>query len=262
MRGASRLVLAFATLAAGAAPLEARADWEVRRSTTREHDLAANAERAFTERPEDVALARRLIRLVGATGRAALRTRVCEPARAPTAAATDLLRCATLTFELGGADEEAASTFARAAAARPSLAAFEGEARTLARLGHKDEARARYEAALPFAHRPADERRVLEAALALVDVRAEPARALAFDQRLAALDPRDTTIAERVADDLARLGRSSEAAALLDARLPSANDEERFALSLRAAELYDAAGEHERAAAALAAILARTPRAA
>jgi tetratricopeptide (TPR) repeat protein len=248
---------ALTFLAASGLSARAAADWEVRRSGTR--DLTTRAERAFTERPGDLSLARRLVALVGRAGRAGLRARLCRDVEAPTASVDAVLGCASVTLALGD-DEAAAPLFERAAAARPSLAALEGAAVTLARLGRRDDALARYDAARALARGAADERRLLDAELALFEVPGDAARELPLLERLGALSPADVTLVERRADALERLERPADAAAALEARLPSVRADERFGLALRAARLRDEAGDGERAAAIVADVLARLPR--
>jgi tetratricopeptide (TPR) repeat protein len=233
---------------------QASADWEIRRSGT--HDLTERAARAFAEKPSDADLARHLLNLAGKARRAELLAQFCADAQAPAAHADRVLGCATLLFALGS--DDAATMFARAAALQPTLAAFEGEGRALARAGRKEEARARHEQALALARRPTDERRLLEAVLGLDD--GDPARELVLVERLAALDPRNGALVERQVDLLEKLGRPGRAADALEAFGAHAREDERFGFALRAAQLRDAAGEGERAAAALAALLARTPR--
>ncbi|MDB4981584.1 MAG: hypothetical protein JWM82_2336, partial [Myxococcales bacterium] len=252
MRGAVLVATLGSALAVAS---RASADWEVHRSGTQE--LTERAARAFAEKPGD-ALARQLLSRAGKARRDELRGRFCADVRGPTVRADDALRCATLLFALGS--DDAAAMFARAATLQPTLSAFEGAGRALERAGRTAEARASYEQALTLARRPTDERRLLEATLGLDDASFEPARQLVLVERLAALAPHNAALVDRRVDLLEKLGRRGDAADALEAFGARARDGERFSFALRAAQMRDAAGDGERAAAALTSLLARTPR--
>jgi tetratricopeptide (TPR) repeat protein len=232
----------------------ARADWEVRRTSDRV--LVEQAARALVARPEDAALAARLVRLAGKAGAAALRARFERPATAPGATYADLAAYATLLSAFG-AHEDAAAAYARAAAERPEVAMLAGRARELERAGRRDDALAAYDEALARATAPAERRRLLEAEVPLLPPGALD-RELDVRRALAAVDPRSEDAALRVAEVLERLGRPAEAAKLLEAR--GAAGERWFERGLRVAELHDAAGDGARAADGLASLLARLPQ--
>jgi tetratricopeptide (TPR) repeat protein len=232
-----------------------RADWEIRR--TNDRALVEQAARALAARPEDGALAARLVRLAGRSGAPALRARFEGPARATGARYADLAAYATLLAALG-AHEDAAAAYARAAAVRPEVAMLAGRARELERAGRREEALTAYVEALARATVPAERRRLLEAEVALLPPGALD-RELEARRALSALDPRSEDAAARVADVLERLGRPGEAADLLEGRGPAGG--RWFERGLRAAELRDASGDGARGAEALAGLLARLPRA-
>ena len=244
------VVLALATHAT-----RADADWEVKRSRAR--SLEEQGERALAARPEDAALAARLVRLAGKVGAAALRARFEARAGATTARYADLAAYATLLAALG-ADDEAAAAFARAIAVRPEPAMLAGRARALARAGHHAEALAAIDEALARTTPPREKRRLLEDEVALLRPPAELERELTLRRALAALDPRSEDAAGHVADVLERLGRPAEAADLLEARPQDAAT--RFDRGLRVAALRDTAGDGARAAAILDELLRALPR--
>ncbi|HTA19245.1 MAG TPA: hypothetical protein VK989_08130, partial [Polyangia bacterium] len=246
-------VVAAVVLALGVHATVADADWEVKRSGTRA--LGEQAERALTARPTDAALATRLVRLAGKSGAAGLRARF--EARAASGRFADLAAYATLLAALG-ADEDAAAAFTRAAAVRADATVLVGRARALARAGHRAEAITAYADAARDAP-PRDQRRILEAELALFEGPGDLERELPVRRAIAALDPRSDDAAGHVADVLERLGRPGEAAELLAARLPK-NPAARFDGALRVAELRDAAGDGARAAALLDEVLRSLPR--
>ncbi|HVU51520.1 MAG TPA: hypothetical protein VHL80_12585, partial [Polyangia bacterium] len=162
MRRGFLLAIGLLTFARGGV---AAADWEVRR--TNDRALVEQAARALAARPEDAALAARLVRLAGKDGAASLRARFEVPAAKPDARYAEVAACATLLFALG-ANDDAASAFARAAALRPEVAMLAGRARALARAGKRDEALAAYDEAIAAAKAPAERRRLLEAEVALL----------------------------------------------------------------------------------------------
>jgi tetratricopeptide (TPR) repeat protein/HEAT repeat protein len=226
----------------------------VRRSS--DGALVEQAARALADRPDDAALAARLVRLAGKAGASAVRARFERPARAARAGYAELAAYANLLFALG-AYEDAAAEFQRAAAARPTGAALTGRARALARAGRLPEALAAFDDALARAERPAERRRILDAEAALVGPD-DPERELVIRRALAALDPRSEDAASRVADVLERLGRPEEAATVLETR--GRDGRYFFERALRVAELRDAAGQSDRAAEILAALVADVPR--
>jgi tetratricopeptide (TPR) repeat protein len=234
----------------------ARADWEVRRSDNRA--AVEQAARALAARPEDTALAARLVRLAGKAGAPPLRARFEAAARGAEAPYAAVAAYATLLSALG-ADDDAAAAFARAAALAPGAAMLAGRARALARAGRRDEAAAAYEEALTRARTPAERRRLLEAEVVLVPP-ADLERELAIRRALAALEPASEEAALRVVDVLERLGRPTEAADTLEAR-GALDHPGAFERALRVAELRDAGGDSARAADVLAALLTRLPRA-
>jgi tetratricopeptide (TPR) repeat protein len=234
----------------------ARADWEVRRNSDRA--LVEQAARALAARPEDAALAARLVRLAGKNGAVELRARFERPARPSNARYADLAAYATLLLALG-ANEDAAAAFARAAAVQPESAMLAGRARALERAGRRDDAIAAYDEARARASAPSDRRRLLEAELALLTPTLLE-RELELRRALADLEPLSEDAAARVADVLERLGRPAEAADLLETRGAAAGGRW-FERGLRVAELRDAAGDGARATDTLAALLAHLPRA-
>ncbi|HEV3031804.1 MAG TPA: tetratricopeptide repeat protein, partial [Polyangia bacterium] len=250
-----RAIVMASALAALGHGATAHADWDVRRTGARE--LVEQAARALAARPEDAALAARLVRLAGKSGAPALRVRFEAPAREPGARYAEVAAYATLLLALG-ANEDAAVAFARAAALRPELAMLTGRARALERAGRPADALAAYDDAVARARAPAERRRLLEAQVALVPP-GDAERELALRRALAALEPRSEDAAARVVDVLERLGRPAEAAELLEAR-DAADGGRWFERALRLAELRDAAGDAARAADVLAALLARLPR--
>ncbi|HVR00862.1 MAG TPA: hypothetical protein VMT47_01910, partial [Polyangia bacterium] len=212
-----RLLHAIVT-ASALAPLgrgaPAHADWDVRR--TGDRGLVEQAARALAARPEDGALAARLVRLAGKSRAPALRARFEAPARPPDARYAEVAAYATILLALG-ANEDAAAAFARAAALRPELAMLTGRARALERAGRPADALAAYDDALARARAPAERRRLLEAEIPLLPP-GDSERELALRRALATLEPRSEDAAARVADVLERLGRPAEAAELLEAR--------------------------------------------
>jgi tetratricopeptide (TPR) repeat protein len=236
----------------------ARGDWELRR--TNDRTLEEQAARALLSRPTDQALARRLVQLAGKAGEPALRARFQSRAEAATATYADIAACATLLMAVGAFDD-AAAMFERAVALRAEPAALESRARALARAGRRPEAVLAYDRALAETSTPAARRRLLEAQAALLDDRSDVERELAIRRALVELAPRDDGAARRLVDALARAGHAAEAADLLDSRIGTRRGASGFDDVLRLAELRDAAGDGARAAATLADLLVRLPRA-
>ena len=250
------MVFVVLALAGRAGP--AAADWEVRRSS----DQAARteAERVLIERPGDVALARRLIRLAGKTGGAAVRASFQARATALGARFVDIAAYASV-LEALGADDDAAAQFGRAAALRPDPIAFAGRARCLARAGRRAEALTAYDEALAHVTDARARRRILEDEIPLLDEHPDLERELTIRRELVDGAPRVEEALDRLVDVLARLGRPGEAADLIEARR-ARGGVLAFEDALRVAELRDAAGDGARAADVLAALIRRTPRAA
>src|SRR5450432_3402096 len=232
----------------------ARADWEVRR--TSDHALVEQAERALVARPEDGGLATRLVHLAGKRGASALRTRFEARAGQATASYEDVAASATLLFALAAYDD-AAMAYARAAALRPTFAMFVGRARSLERIGRREDALAAYDDALARTTSASERKRLLELEVTLVPP-TDLERELRIRRALATLAPGSEDAANGVVDVLERLGRPAEAAEVLEARGPGR--ERWFERGLRVAELRDAAGTGARAAQILGDLLERLPR--
>jgi HEAT repeat protein/predicted Zn-dependent protease len=235
----------------------ARADWEVRG-----HDRAAiveQAARAFTERPDDDALARRLVTLAGKDGHARLRATFRERAEAAPPRYEAIAAYARLLLALGAFDE-AAQQFARALAARPGAEAAQvGRARALAGAGKRADAVAAYDEALRTERAPQRRRRLLEAELPLLGQPDDVEHELAVRRELADLQPHSDAAAEQLADVLERSGRPADAARVLASRIPAGHAASHLDLALRAAKLRAAGGDADGAAAALAELLRQLP---
>jgi tetratricopeptide (TPR) repeat protein len=247
-------VLLAVGLAILAPAVTARADWEVRR--TNDHALVEQAERALVARPEDGGLATRLVHLAGKRGASALRTRFEARAGQATASYEDVAASATLLFALAAYDD-AAMAYARAAALRPTFAMFVGRARSLERIGRREDALAAYDDALARTTSASERKRLLELEVTLVPP-TDLERELRIRRALATLAPGSEDAANGVVDVLERLGRPAEAADVLEARGPGR--ERWFERGLRVAELRDAAGASARAAQILGDLLERLPR--
>ncbi len=263
-----RRQLAFAgvLLAAAVTPAAAQADWQVHRDDSRA--LVVRAEQALRDRPDDEALARRLVQLAGRQQTSELRERfrtraVASTSYAPIAAYAQLL--------LALRDAPAAATaFSEALRVSPDApAALAGRARALALAGSSEAVEA-YEAAIKREARPPARRRLIEAELALLSSDgssdapgAAAEQVVRLRRELARLTPDSDRAAEQLADALARAGRPGEAAAILDQRVPPQRPLAKLSLVLRAARLRLAdrdAGEAARAADALKALLRAIPR--
>ncbi len=252
---------------AGAGP--AHADWQVHRDGSRA--LLARAEQALRDRPDDDALARRLVQVAGPGQTAGLRERFRARAAASNSYAP-IAAYAQLLLALRDAPA-AATAFGEALRLSPdAAAALAGRARALALAGSA-EAAAAYEAAIADETRPLARRRLIEAELALLpsevpgdpagDVpRADPAQVVRLRRELARLAPDSDRTAEQLADALAQAGRPGEAAAILEQRIPAHHLLAKLSLVLRAARLrladHDAA-EAARAAEMLSALLREIP---
>lgn len=199
--------------------------------------------------PDDPALARRAVQLAGRKGRAALEQRL----RARADAATDYPAHAAYAQVLLAAGDfaRAATAFDDAVRIWPrSPAALLGRARALAAAGNAAAVDA-YLAALASEHRPAARRRLIEGALAVLP--AQPTgddlvRAIVLRRELAQLAPSDDRAAEALADLLERAGKPDEAAAALEARVPSEHPATKLPLALRAARLRAASPDPRSAA--------------
>ena len=248
----------------------ARADWEVHRNGSRA--LVDRAEQALRDRPDDDALARRLVQIVGRQQAAGLRERFRTPAAAsisygPKAAYAQLL----LALRDGPA---AVTAFDEALRVRPDApAALAGRARALAMAGSPAALDA-YEAAIQHEVRSPVRRRLIEAELALVPAGAPgdapgeapndaPERVVRLRRELARLAPESDRAAEQLADALERVGQSGEAAAILEQRISPRHLGAKLSLVLRAARLRLADGnpsDATRAAETLSALLREIPR--
>jgi tetratricopeptide (TPR) repeat protein len=257
------LLAASLVLFAGTVTHARAADWQVHRTDGRA--LLDTAERAFRERPDDFALAERLVRIAGrdgAAGKASLRARFrvqAERARAAggPSAYPALAGYAWLLLALGDAPAAVDAFGAALAVAPESAAAHEGQARALARTGQADAALAAYDGALERERRPAARRRMLEAALAIVSNagapsddstaadarRARQQKAIALRRALLELDPESEAAAESLADALEDAGRRADAAQVLEQALARAPRTSRVRLTLRAARLRFEDGE-------------------
>ncbi len=253
----------------------ARADWQVHRDGTRA--LCDRAERALGERPDDAALARRLVQIAGRGRWTGLRDRFRSRAEGATSY-RPLAAYAQLLLALGDAPA-AATAFAEALRVSPDApAALAGRARALAlALAGSSAAIAAYEEAIRREGRPPARRRLIEAELALLsgDQRDAGDRRDAGDQRgadlerivelrrqLARLAPDSDRDAERLADALALAGRPAEAAAVLERRIPPHHPLAKLPLALRAARLRLAdrdAADAARVADGLRALLQQIP---
>jgi tetratricopeptide (TPR) repeat protein len=223
----------------------ARADWQVHRSDSRA--LLGRAEQALRERPDDDEIARRVLRIAGPTNRSTVLARFRSRAQTATTYAP-LAAYARLLSAYGDA-AGAAVAFSEALRASPdSVPALIGLARALAATGDRKGALATYERALSKENRPSARRRLLEAQLDVLagfPDDADPAlreRSIQLRRELTALEPDRDGAAERLADALEHAGRSGEAAAVLEARLP-ARSAEKLRLALRAARLRLADGD-------------------
>ncbi len=247
----------------------ARAEWKVHRQGP--EALLERAERALRERPDDDAIARRLVQLATPAQRQAIRERFKARAEvaasyAPTAAYARLL------LALGDA-AAAVTAFSDATRLSPkSVAALIGRARALAAVGSIPESLASYDEALRLEKQPQPRRRIIEAELGLLAARAAKSapesrdldRQIALRRELVGLDPDADGAASRLADALERADRLVEAADVLDARLPEGRLAGKLDLALRAARLRVQGGSETdatRAAARLDDLLRQLPRA-
>ena len=250
----------------------ARADWQVHRNGS--HALVDRAEQALRDRPDDDALARRLVELAGPKQTAGLRERFRVRAAASTSYAP-MAAYAQLLLALRDAPA-AATAFGEALRVSPDApAALAGRARALALAG-SSEAVAAYEAAIKREARPPARRRLIEAELALLTSDApgqapgpargtDPEQVVRLRRELARLAPDSDRAAEELAEALARAGRPGEAAAILEQRIPPHHLLAKLSLVLRAARLRLAdrdAQEAARADETLRALLREIPPAA
>ena len=257
-------VLVVAAVVAGG---QARADWQVHRDGSRA--LVDRAEQALRDRPDDEALARRLVQIAGHKQAAGLRERFRARAAASTSYAP-MAAYAQLLLALPDAPA-AATAFGEALRLAPDApAALAGRARALA-LARSSEAVAAYEAAIKREARPPVRRRLIEAELALLSSDAPGApgadheRIVELRRELARLAPDSDRAAEQLADALAEVGRPGEAAAILERRVPPGHPLAKLSLILRAARLRLAdrdVSDAARAAESLRALLEEIPRSA
>ncbi len=246
----------------------ARADWQVHRDGSSQA-LVAGAEQALEERPDDAALARRLVQLAGHRGAAAVRDRLRMRAVGATSYAP-YAAYAQLLLALGDGPA-AATAFAEALRLSPEApGVLAGRARALQAAG-SSEAIGAYDEAIRHEPRPPARRRLIEAELALLsgdqhgagDARgADLERIVELHRELARLAPESDRDAEQLADALAQAGRPAEAAAALERRIPPHRQLAKLPLALRAARLrladWDAA-DAARVAAGLRALLQEIP---
>jgi tetratricopeptide (TPR) repeat protein len=253
-----RLILT-AVLVVAAGP--AWADWQVHRDGA--GALVERAEQALRERPDDDALARRLVRLAGRRGAAGLLARFGARAAGATSY-SPVAAYAQVLLALGDAPA-AAAAFGDALRLTPDApAALAGHARALAAAGSPD-APAAFDRAIAGETRSAIRRRLIEAALKLLPADARDTdleRAIALRRELVRLVPSDDREAERLADTLAEAGRPAEAASVLEQRLPARVPPAKLALSLHAVRLRLAdhdAEDASRAAETVRGLLEATP---
>ena len=264
-----RLVFAGVLVTAVVGGGMARADWQVHRDGSRA--LVDRAEQALRDRPDDDALARRLVQIAGRKQTAELRERFRARAAASTSYAP---RAAYAQLLLALRDAPAAATaFGEALRVSPEApAALAGRALALALAGSA-EAIAAYEAAIKREPRPPARRRLIEAELALLPSggpadpaddapRADPERVVRLRRELARLAPESDRTAEQLADALAQAGRPGEAAAILEKRIPPHHLLAKLPLVLRAERLRLAdrdASNASHAAETLSALLREIP---
>jgi tetratricopeptide (TPR) repeat protein len=243
----------------------ARADWQVHRDGSRA--LCDRAEQALRERPDDEALARRLVQIAGRSGAAGMRARFRVRAAGATSYAP-IAAYAQLLLALGDA-AAAATAFDEALRLSPgTAAALAGRARALATAG-SSAAMAAYEEAILHEPRPAPRRRLIEAELALLpgdppgDAHgADLERRVGLRRELVRLAPESDRDAEQLADALAQAGRPAEAAAVLEQRIPPHRPLTKLSLALRAARLRLAdrdAADATRVAESLRALIQEIP---
>jgi tetratricopeptide (TPR) repeat protein len=260
---------ALSALCLLALPGAGRADWQVRRDSSQA--LVERAERALQERPDDDGVARRLAGLAKSTQRQAVLARFRERANNATSYGPKAAY-ARLLLATGDATA-AAAAFGEALRVSPrALPAIVGRARALAATGAVAEALAGYDEALELERQPAARRRLIEAQLALLDARrGDEARATGDAERrvtlrsqLLALDPDGDGAATRLAEALENTGRLTEAADVLEARVPPGRASSKLDLALHVARLRLQTGvesQTARVAAALDALLRELPRA-
>ena len=249
----------------------ARADWQVHRSDS--SALLERAERALLESPDNDQLARRLVQIAGAKGRAGLRERFKARAQRAanagnTAAYAPLAAYAHLLLALGDG-KAAAAAFADVLRVAPHApAALAGRAQALAAAGDDAAALAAYDEALDKEQRTGPRQRLIEAELAIVarsakpDDRAALEKAVTLRRELARIEPDRDDAATRLADALEHAGRPGEGAQVLEARLPPKRAAAKFDLAMRAARLRLAAASPQdlaRAAEALAELARELP---
>ena len=240
-----------AALAAILAAAPARADWQVHRADS--SALLERAERALLESPDNDQLARRLIQIAGAKGRAGVRERFKTRAQRAAqtggnAAYAPLAAYAHLLLALGDGKAAAAAFSDVLRVAPQSAAALAGRAQAFAAAGDDAAALAAYDEALAKEQRPGPRQRLIEAELAIVARTAKPddpaalEKAVTLRRELARIDPDKDDAATRLADALEHAGRPGEGAQVLEERLKRGRVAARFDLAMRAARLRLAAG--------------------
>ncbi len=245
-------------LTAASVGSDARADWEVKR--TEDGALVRQAAHALAARPDDRALAARLVRLAGKQRLAALLAKFEARANAAPGNYNTATAYAQLLLA-AGKFEEAAARFGAVAQAHPATAAAQrGHAAALAAAGRREDAAAAYRTALAHARLPGERRGILLALLAISSLPEEIERELEVRRALLALEtpPGSDATAEDLAAALDRAGRPREAADLLEPRIRRARATSRgdapcgevrcARLVLRTQELREAAGQDDAAA--------------
>ena len=244
----------------GGAAGTAFGDWAVRRSGNR---FAEQGARALAARPEDDALAARLVRGLGRRDLDALLGRFERRAVEQAGDYSIQLAYAQLLLACGHWSE-AAERFGRAAKLAPgSVAPAWGEARALARAGNQRAALAELRSALPLARGSGQIRRLagelLAAAVAVGDIDPEIEARRAW----AGAEPRNHQLAFDLALALARAGRPAEAADVLAAAsgATGTSGAERARWALAEGKDRSAAGDLAAAASALDRALGEVPAA-
>ena len=209
-----------AALPAILAAAPARADWQVHRADS--SALLERAERALLESPDNDQLARRLIQIAGAKGRAGVRERFKSRAQRAAqtggnAAYAPLAAYARLLLALGDGKAAAAAFSDVLRVAPQSAAALSGRAQAFAAAGDDAAALAAYDEALAKEQRPGPRQRLIEAELAIVartakaDDRAALEKAVTLRREMARIDPDKDDAATRLADALEHAGRPGKA---------------------------------------------------
>ena len=251
--GGLALLLGIVSLAA--APGRAAADWQVKRAG--DDALIAQAARTFAGKPDDQALALRLVRLSGKRRLPSLLKEFRQRAEASPPRYAAALAYAQLLL-VSGNPAEAAESFQRAAGLRPQLGApVVGRAQALRASARREEAVTAYQQALALEKRPRERQRLLAALIGLLTDPGDLEREIAARRELLSLDNKDET-AGLLADALERAGQPDKAAEVLAQRLRSGGTEP-LQLAIRVAMLREAAGAEKTAAQMLSALLRKLP---